>query len=270
MARFGRHSPRPSPPAPVPVVQDRPGGRERHQGGNRLGEMLVESRLVDRGAVLAALEPKRKRRAAAAGPAAARQRRHLRARPDHRPGPPEPAGRHRPARRHARNPQALALIRRGDARRLLALPLAFEGNTVVVAVADGTEGRPPASARRSAAPVRLAARRAVRHHAGDRQQLPRPRRRRDQVRAFEARDSVRRDAVRTESRPGHDDAPVVQVVQHDHHPGAAGPGLGHPHRAAATTGCGCGTASTARCTTCWTCPARWARRWSAGSRSWAA
>jgi type IV pilus assembly protein PilB len=58
MARFGRHSA--TPTTTIHAVQDRPVDVTVQDGGNRLGELLVESRLVDRGAVLAALEQKRK------------------------------------------------------------------------------------------------------------------------------------------------------------------------------------------------------------------
>ena len=52
-----------------------------------------------------------------------------------------------------------------------------------------------------------------------------------------------------------------------HHPGPARPRLGHPHRAPGRP-CGCGTASTAPCTTPSSCRRPWPRPSSAGSRSW--
>ena len=87
------------------------------------------------------------------------------------------------------------------------------------------------------------------------------------VATFEALESSRHKTV-TAKLELDDHAPVVQVVSPDPHPGGARPRVRHPHRAAGATRCGCGSASTARCTTFTELPGRWARRSSAASRSW--
>jgi type IV pilus assembly protein PilB len=109
--------------------------------------------------------------------------------------------------------EALALMTDTAAHRLPALPVAIEGDAVVVAVADGTEETADrvreAVARRVV--LRLAAQsdllRAIdtsyRALVGVE----------SQVRVFEARDGMRRDVAKTESAVTEDDAPVVQVVQ---------------------------------------------------------
>jgi type IV pilus assembly protein PilB len=211
MARFGRHSAQPAPAPAGPATQYRPVDLDVEQGGNRLGELLVESRLVDRGAVLAALEQKRRgaqqrlgRLLIDSGAISERDLTRVLARQsrldliDLRDVTPEP--------------EALALISDTEAHRLKALPVAFEGNTVVLAVADGTEETTSAVRQAITQPVqlRLAAQSdlmraidtAYRALVGVE----------SQVKVFEARDSIRRDVARTEPEVGTDDAPVVQVV----------------------------------------------------------
>ena len=101
------------------------------------------------------------------------------------------------------------------AHRLKALPVAFEGTTVVLAVADGTE--------ETAARIREAITHPVRLRLAAQSDLMRAIDTayralvgvESQVKVFEARDSVRRDVVRTDNDVASDDAPVVQVVQQD-------------------------------------------------------
>ena len=210
MARFGRHAP-PAPAHTAPAAHTPPVDLGVQDGGNRLGELLVESRLVDRGAVLAALEQKRRgaqqrlgRLLIDSGDISERDLTRVLARQSRldvielRDVTPEP--------------EALALISDTQAHRLKALPVAFEGNTVVLAVADGTEETSSAVRQAISRPVQLrlaaqsdlmraidSAYRALMGVEG-------------QVKVFEARDSIRRDVVRNEPEVGGDAAPVVQVV----------------------------------------------------------
>ncbi|MDQ1539302.1 MAG: hypothetical protein QOH29_28 [Actinomycetota bacterium] len=109
---------------------------------------------------------------------------------------------------------AFVLLTAAEARALAALPLAVQPDgVVVVAVADPSRD---AVARIEAAlaltvTVMLAAEsELLRMIDGTYRALsgvgP-------QVRAFEVRDAIRRDAVRVEAAAAHDDAPVVQVVK---------------------------------------------------------
>src|SRR4051812_3477397 len=216
MARFGRHS-TPSPdvapePTAFPAVAARPVDDSVQDGGNRLGEMLVESRLVDRGAVLAALEQMRRgprqrlgRLLLDSGAITERDLTAVLARQSRmdvielRDVTPEP--------------EALALMSDTLAHRLKALPIAFEGTTVVLAVADGSE--------ETGARIREAITHPVRLRLAAQSDLMRAIDTAyqafvgvdSQVKVFEARDSVRRDVVRTDNDVASDDAPVVQVVQ---------------------------------------------------------
>jgi type IV pilus assembly protein PilB len=210
MARFGRHSTQ-GPEASGTTLQDRPLDVSVQEGGGRLGELLIESRLVGRGAVLAALEQKRRgaqqrlgRLLLESGAVSERDLTDVLARQsrmdviDLRDVTPQP--------------EAVALISDTVAHRLKALPVAFEGNTVVLAVADGTE--------QTVTGVREAIDRPVQLRMAAQSDLMRAIDRayralvgvENQVRVFEARDNVRRD-VRTDGEVASDDAPVVQVVQ---------------------------------------------------------
>jgi len=111
------------------------------------------------------------------------------------------------------DPAATALITESTARALVAIPLSAEGGIVVVAVADPSEqvlarlkealGRPIAVRRAAREDVLLAIGNSYRALAGIS----------NQVMAFEARESTRRDAARSDAAAASDDAPVVQVVQ---------------------------------------------------------
>jgi type IV pilus assembly protein PilB len=211
MARFGRHSSA-SAAGTGTVLADAPVDLGVHEGGNRLGELLLQSRLVDRGAVLAALEQKRKgapqrlgRLLLDSGALSERDLTTALAQQSRLPVID--------LREVTPEPEALGLISDSVAHQLKALPVAFDGNTVVLAVADGTEetaagvreaiGRPVQLRLAAQSDLMRAIDSAYRALAGLE----------SQVKVFEARDSVRRDAVRTDNEPGADDAPVVQVVQ---------------------------------------------------------
>jgi type IV pilus assembly protein PilB len=211
MARFGRHSSA-APTGAGTALEDHTADLSVREGGNRLGELLLESRLVDRGAVLAALEQKRKgasqrlgRLLLDSGAVSERDLTTVLARQSRLPVID--------LREVTPDAEALGLMSDTDAHRLKVLPVAFEGNTVVLAVADGPEETAAGIREAISQPVtlRLAAQSdlmraidaAYRAIAGLE----------TQVRVFEARDSVRRDAVRNEPDMASDDAPVVQVVQ---------------------------------------------------------
>jgi type IV pilus assembly protein PilB len=213
MLGFPRTAPaRPADPEVAAAPERQEPDREVRAGGRRLGELLVESRLVSPAEVTSALE--RMRRGAAqrlgrllldsgalseADLTAVLARQHRLETVDLRSATPDP--------------EALRLISDATAHRLQALPLAVEGGTVVTAVADGTPaaadavraamGRPVAFRLAAQSELRRAIDTSYRALAGLE----------SQVQVFEARDAVRRDAGRAESEAVADEAPVVQVVQ---------------------------------------------------------
>jgi type IV pilus assembly protein PilB len=109
--------------------------------------------------------------------------------------------------------EALALLSDDVAHRLPALPVAIEGDVLVVAVADGTDATADRVREAVQRPVvlRLAAQshllRAIDTHYRALADVE------NQVRVFEARDGLRRDVVPEDPQSADDDAPVVQVVQ---------------------------------------------------------
>jgi type IV pilus assembly protein PilB len=185
---------------------------EVRAGGRRLGELLVESRMVSETEVASALE--RMKRGAAqrlgrllldsgalseADLTAVLARQHRLETVDLRSVTPDP--------------QILQLISDTTAHRLQALPLGVDGDTVVLAVADGSQATADA--------VRVAIGRPVTLRLAAQSELKRTidtsyralAGLESQVKVFEARDAVKRDAGRTEIESVADDAPVVQVVQ---------------------------------------------------------
>jgi len=111
------------------------------------------------------------------------------------------------------DPAATALLDEATARELVAIPLSVGPSGVVVAMADPSAanqlrlrqavGRPVVARLAPAADILLAIGNTYRALAGIE----------SRVKAFEARDSMRRDAARAEAVVASDDAPVVQVVQ---------------------------------------------------------
>ena len=212
--RRGRRGEGTAPAAAVAAAPEqavRPADLAVEPGGGRLGELLVDARLATREQVIAALGESQRGAGKRVGrllvelgalderdlaQAVARQRSLDVV--DLREVTPEPA--------------ATGLVTEELARALSIIPLAVDGDAVVVAVADPSEstlrslqdviGR-PLTVRVAALPdIIRAIGNAYRALSGVG----------SQVRAFEARDSVRRDAVRAESVAASDDAPVVQVV----------------------------------------------------------
>jgi type IV pilus assembly protein PilB len=116
-------------------------------------------------------------------------------------------------RTFAPEPAATALLSEATARELVAIPLSIRGESVMVAVADPSGatvarvreavGRPVIVRLAPKADILLAIGNSYRALAdiGSR------------VKAFEARDSLRKEAARTDAVSASDDAPVVQVVQ---------------------------------------------------------
>ncbi|MGY1728819.1 GspE/PulE family protein [Geodermatophilus sp. SYSU D01062] len=210
--RFGRHA-TPAEDEVVGAIEDRPAPTDAslHQGGRRLGEVLVESGLVSRADVLAALDKKRKGAPQRLGrlliDSGALSERDLTAALA-RQGSLQVIE----LRDVTPEPEALALIPDATAHRLQALPIGFSGDSVVVAVADGSAA--------NAAAVQEAVQRPVVLHLAAQSELRRAidtsyralAGLENQVKVFEARDAVRRDAVRVETEAVADDAPVVQVV----------------------------------------------------------
>jgi type IV pilus assembly protein PilB len=113
----------------------------------------------------------------------------------------------------APDPAATVLLDEALARELVAIPLSVDRNAVVVAMADPSGpnvarlgqaiGRPVVARIAPAADILLAIGNTYRALTG----LD------ARVRAFEARDSARRDVTRADAPAASDDAPVVQVVQ---------------------------------------------------------
>ena len=110
-------------------------------------------------------------------------------------------------------PEASALISETTARTLCILPLAIDGDVVIVGVADPTDpaldrvqtvlGRPFIPM--VASPPDIMSAIGTTYRALTNVD--------DQVQAFEIRDRLRRDAARLETANVNDEAPVVQVVQ---------------------------------------------------------
>ena len=112
------------------------------------------------------------------------------------------------------DPDALALLPDASARALLALPLAVRDGRVVLAVAEPAEGTLSSIRELIGQPVefQLAAQtdlmRAIDNSYRALSAVG------SQVKLFQARDELRRDAAaQAETATGEDDAPVVQVVQ---------------------------------------------------------
>lgn len=110
-------------------------------------------------------------------------------------------------------PEAVALLSAEDSRALGALPISVTNTELTVAVVDPSTdsvarihallGRPFTTVVTTARALNLALDNAYRATSGVA----------EHVQAFEARDSLRREAQRLETSGANDDAPVVRVVQ---------------------------------------------------------
>lgn len=111
------------------------------------------------------------------------------------------------------DPEAVALLQPELARALRAIPISATDDDAVVAVVDPSPehvARVGAALGRSVRPV------VVTHEAFERALVTEYKATREvgsHVRAYEARDSLRREADRLETAQVNEDAPVVQVVQ---------------------------------------------------------
>src|SRR5256886_9530731 len=108
------------------------------------------------------------------------------------------------------DPAAPALLGEQLARELVAIPLALNGNVVVVAVADLAAHGRLAEAIGRPVELRLASPADIRQMIGVSYRALSAVG--DQIKVFEARDTIRKDPARVEATAS-DDAPVVQVVQ---------------------------------------------------------
>ena len=202
------------PPTPVektatPVTGD--SDTTVRPGGSRLGELLIDAGLATREQVVTALEMSRQggKRVGEAlievGALGERELARVVARQqsleyvDLRSVRPEPA--------------ATELISEAMARALIAIPLAVAEGSVVVAVATPSEATATMLTEAIGRPltIRVAAHDDIMRAIGNAYRALSGVG--SQIRAFEARDSVRRDAVRSDTVVANDDAPVVQVVQ---------------------------------------------------------
>ncbi|HEU5270483.1 MAG TPA: ATPase, T2SS/T4P/T4SS family [Jatrophihabitans sp.] len=182
------------------------------EAGHRLGELLVAAHLVSTEQVVAALEQVRAGSARRLGRALLEQG-LLTERDLTEVLAEQSALRLTDLRDVTPDPEALALLPDATARALLALPLAVTGDRVVVAVAEPVENTLAAIRETIGRPVefRLAAQtdlmRAIDNSYRALTGVD------SQVKLFQARDELRRDAAQAEASTADDDAPVVQVVQ---------------------------------------------------------
>jgi type IV pilus assembly protein PilB len=214
--RGGRISRRAAQPeiAAVAVVEavETPADLTVRAGGSRLGERLVAAKAVNKSQVLEALNTLKDGAQKRLGTilvesgtlshqklASALAEQHSLDLVDLRSVTPDPA--------------ALELLDDATARSLVAIPIALDGDSVTVAVCDPTAA---AMEQLSAALQRpIVAQVApqpdiVRAIGNSYRTLSKAS---NLVRAFEARDSLRREAARIDEVTASDDAPVVQVVQ---------------------------------------------------------
>jgi len=181
-------------------------------GGNRLGELLVTAGLATREQVVAALTELQRGAGKRVGQllvdlgtigerdlARILAHQHALEVVDLREVTPEPA--------------ATGLLTEDLARALTAIPLSVLDDTVVVAVAAPSEGTLSALREAVGRPVtvRVAAHSDIVRAIGNSYRVLTGIG--SQVKVFEARDLLRKDAVRVESAAANDDAPAVQVVQ---------------------------------------------------------
>ncbi len=198
------------PPPVEPAVT--PADLAVRTGGNRLGELLVTAGLATREQVVAALTELQRGAGKRVGQllvdlgtigerdlARILAHQHALEVVDLREVTPEPA--------------ATGLLTEDLARALTAIPLSVLDDTVVVAVAAPSEGTLSALREAVGRPVtvRVAAHSDIVRAIGNSYRVLTGIG--SQVKVFEARDLLRKDAVRVESAAANDDAPAVQVVQ---------------------------------------------------------
>jgi type IV pilus assembly protein PilB len=206
-------APSATPAAAAPRIEPvTPSDLAVNPGGSRLGEMVVDASLATREQVIAALEELRNGAGKRLGRllvdlgvldeydlARVIAEQHSLEVVDLRDVTPEPA--------------ATALLPEETARWLTAIPIAIDGNAVVVAVAEPSKSVVASlqAAIRRPLVVKVAPQSDVVRAIGNSYRAL------DavgsRVKMFEARDLLRKDSVRVEAVAANDDAPVVQVVQ---------------------------------------------------------
>ncbi|MGE5827572.1 MAG: GspE/PulE family protein [Micromonosporaceae bacterium] len=181
-------------------------------GGRRLGEMLVDAELVERGLVVTALAESQQGRPMLLGQRLVEQG-HL----DERDLARMVAAQHQlhavDLRTVTPDPAATRLMDEATARRLVAIPVALQDDGIVVAMAYPSEAATAAARAATGRPVTVvvaASSDVVRAIGNSYRALTGVS---SQVRVFEAQHSNRREPVRLEATLATDDAPVVQVVQ---------------------------------------------------------
>jgi type IV pilus assembly protein PilB len=182
------------------------------RGGRRLGEMLVTQGVADEGDVLAALGEQSARGESRLGLLLV-ERGALTEAELARALAAQYGLRVVDLRAVTPTPEASGLLTEASARTLCVLPLAIDGDVVIVAVADPTPHaleRVHAVFARSIVAVVTSPSDIMTAIGGAYRALTNVD---DQVHAFEVRDRLRRDAARLETANANDEAPVVQVVQ---------------------------------------------------------
>jgi type IV pilus assembly protein PilB len=211
-----QRTPEPTTAAPVSAVARvepvRPDDLSVRPGGRRLGELLVDAGLVERGLVVTALAESQQGRSMLLGQRLVEQG-HL----DERDLARVVAAQHQlhavDLRTVTPDPAATRLMDEATARRLVAIPLALQDKSVVVAMAFPSPAAAAAAKSAVGRPVTVvvaAPSDVVRAIGNSYRALTGVS---TQVRVFEAQHSLRREPVRLETTLGTDDAPVVQVVQ---------------------------------------------------------
>jgi type IV pilus assembly protein PilB len=205
--------PTPSPEPAAPAVQaGRAADLMVQPGGRRIGEILVDAGLVQRGQVVAALAESQR-----GSPKLLGQRLVEMGAVDER-DLAWAVGRQLSLeavdlREVTPDPEATRLVDEATARRLGAIPLAITGDAVVVAVAVPTEATVRALYDAIGRPlvIKVGAQSDIVRTIGNCYRALTGVS--TQVRAFEAQHAQRRDTARTDAPVASDDAPVVQVVQ---------------------------------------------------------
>jgi type IV pilus assembly protein PilB len=201
------------PPAPSQPASQVPADLEVREGGRRLGELIVDARLATPDQVVAALEEAQHGATQRLGRLLL-DRGIITERDLTRMIAEQSAVQAVDLRSVTPDPEVAGLITADSARALSALPLsAEEDGTVLVAVADPNET--------TIAGLRALLSREVRVTVAGQSDLLRAIDNTyraitgvsSQVKLFEARDGLRRDAVRMDTATASEDAPVVRVVQ---------------------------------------------------------
>jgi len=205
-------APRVAEPAPYRPEPAKPTDTGVHAGGARLGEMLVQENLVTQEQVVAALEAAKQGTGKRLGQLLV-ELGNLDERDLARVLAKQQSLEVVDLRQITPDPAATELMSEAMARSLSAIALSIEGDTVIVAVADPSP-QVTKSLREvlgKQVTVRVASEPDVVRAIGNSYRALTGVT--SQVKAFEARDVVRRDTVRVENIVASDDAPVVQVVQ---------------------------------------------------------